>query len=332
MEKYIGKCLDSLLIPEIDQVEVLVVNDGSKDRSSEIAHSYANRFPNSIRVIDKENGNYGSCINVVLPQCTGRYVKILDADDTFDTTAFSEFVRLLSRMDDDVIITNYITVDETGRKLAATKFNKSTITNKTERIKSHQTGEFNNWVQMHRLSYNKRIFERFNYIQTEGISYTDAQWATIPLAYCETVRFIDLGVYKYLTGREGQTMSTEQLNKNLSHFFIYLKDLIQYYLTFSGTDFSRELFKKHISLLHRLAYAKALKANTRESIQILAEYDTYLKSISSDIYKAIVTGLHQRFIQPEILSDFRKKGYPIDYKLPLFLNLYLSIRARLLNK
>lgn len=66
MEAYIGKCLDSLLIPEFDQVEVLVVNDGSKDRSSEIAHSYAERYPDSIRVIDKPNGNYGSCINAAL--------------------------------------------------------------------------------------------------------------------------------------------------------------------------------------------------------------------------------------------------------------------------
>lgn len=93
MEKYIGQCLDSLLIPEFDEVEILVVNDGYKDRSSEIAHSYANRYPDSIRVIDKSNGNYGSCINAALPVATGRYVKILDADDSFDTAEISKFYR-----------------------------------------------------------------------------------------------------------------------------------------------------------------------------------------------------------------------------------------------
>lgn len=105
MEAYIGKCLDSLLIPEFDAVEVLVVNDGSKDRSSEIAHSYADRYPGSIRVIDKPNGNYGSCINAALPLATGRYIKVLDADDTFDTAAFSSFVRLLPSISDDAVIT-----------------------------------------------------------------------------------------------------------------------------------------------------------------------------------------------------------------------------------
>ena len=72
MEKYLGRCLDSLLIEEIDIVEVIVINDGSKDRSSEIAHSYEERFPNSFVVIDKENGNYGSCINAGLSRASGK--------------------------------------------------------------------------------------------------------------------------------------------------------------------------------------------------------------------------------------------------------------------
>ena len=64
MEQWLNRCLDSVVIPEIiDKVEIIVVNDGSRDRSSEIAHSYADRYPDSVIVIDKENGNYGSCVN-----------------------------------------------------------------------------------------------------------------------------------------------------------------------------------------------------------------------------------------------------------------------------
>ena len=64
MEAYILKALESLVIPRnLDALDVLVINDGSKDRSSELAHSFADKYPQSFRVIDKENGNYGSCIN-----------------------------------------------------------------------------------------------------------------------------------------------------------------------------------------------------------------------------------------------------------------------------
>lgn len=87
MEKYLRRCLDSLIIDEdgMKQLEVLVINDGSKDSSSQIAHEYQDKYPDTFRVIDKENGNYGSCINRGLKEATGKYVKVLDADDWFDT-------------------------------------------------------------------------------------------------------------------------------------------------------------------------------------------------------------------------------------------------------
>ena len=77
MEKYLRRCLDSLIIDEegMKQLEVLVINDGSKDSSSQIAHEYQDKYPDTFRVIDKENGNYGSCINRGLKEATGKYVK-----------------------------------------------------------------------------------------------------------------------------------------------------------------------------------------------------------------------------------------------------------------
>lgn len=83
MEKYLRRCLNSLIIDEegMKQLEVLVINDGSKDSSSQIAHEYQNKYPDTYRVIDKENGNYGSCVNKGIVKATGKYFKILDADD-----------------------------------------------------------------------------------------------------------------------------------------------------------------------------------------------------------------------------------------------------------
>ena len=77
MEKYLRRCLDSLIIDEegMKQLEVLVFNDGSKDSSSQIAHEYQDKYPDTYRVIDKNNGNYGSCINIGLKEAKGKYVK-----------------------------------------------------------------------------------------------------------------------------------------------------------------------------------------------------------------------------------------------------------------
>ena len=117
MEDYLRQCLDSLIIADdlMQQLEVLVINDGSKDQSSAIAHEYSRKHPSTIFVIDKENGNYGSCINRGLKEATGKFIKILDADDSFDSAALAEFINQLRDTNADLVITNFSVVDSEGR-------------------------------------------------------------------------------------------------------------------------------------------------------------------------------------------------------------------------
>ena len=107
MESLLGECLDSLLVHKnLDKLDILVVNDGSKDKSSQIAHDYEHKYPGVITVIDKENGNYGSCINAVLPLAQGKYVKVLDADDKFNTINLDLFLNLLGDIESDLVLTD----------------------------------------------------------------------------------------------------------------------------------------------------------------------------------------------------------------------------------
>ena len=105
MEKYLDKCLTSLVIEDrelMKQLEILVVIDGSKDRSSEIAHAYQVRYPQTFIVIDKENGNYGSCINRGLKEAAGKYIKVLDADDCYNSKSLQQHLELLRIVDVDL--------------------------------------------------------------------------------------------------------------------------------------------------------------------------------------------------------------------------------------
>ncbi len=105
MENYLNRCLDSVIVDDIlDRVQVLIVNDGSTDSSSEIAHEYERKYPNSIQVIDKDNGNYGSCMNVGLSIAQGKYFRYLDPDDWFDTNNFELFVKELENTNADMLL------------------------------------------------------------------------------------------------------------------------------------------------------------------------------------------------------------------------------------
>ena len=106
-EQYLRRCLDSVLTSEVlPELEVLVVNDGSKDRSPEIAREYEARYPDTVTLIDKENGGHGSTINEGLRAATGKYFRVLDSDDWFDTCNFVKFFAALHDCDEDVVITS----------------------------------------------------------------------------------------------------------------------------------------------------------------------------------------------------------------------------------
>ena len=88
-EAYMSKAIDSL-IPFIEDVEIVIVNDGSKDNTIKIANEYKAKYPKDIVVIDKENGGHGSGVNAGLKVAKGLYYKVLDSDDWIDHDALKE--------------------------------------------------------------------------------------------------------------------------------------------------------------------------------------------------------------------------------------------------
>ena len=114
VEKYLRRCLDSLLLPEVlEEIEVLVVNDGSKDGSADIARAYEKKYPQTVVFVDKENGGHGSTINVGIEKAQGTYFKVLDSDDWVNEQAYRQVLDTLRRFvygkdTLDMLITNFV--------------------------------------------------------------------------------------------------------------------------------------------------------------------------------------------------------------------------------
>lgn len=203
MEALLEQCLTSLILPDYEHrsmLDVFVVIDGATDRSSEIAHQYAEKYPETFTVIDKENGNYGSCINAALPRVRGKYVRILDADDSYETSNLSDFIDLLQNLKDELILTDFSNYDMAGNKTSYT----------TMPFTSNCSFEFSSipvttFLPMHAVTYRTDIFNNIKYHQSEGISYTDMEWVFHPMSQVKTVFYWNKEIYRYLFGREGQT-------------------------------------------------------------------------------------------------------------------------------
>ena len=214
MERYLERCLSSLITSQelMSLFEVLVINDGSKDRSSEIAHSYQEKYPETFRVIDKENGNYGSCINRGLKEAEGKYIKTLDADDWFDTKNFEEFLKALTLLDVDCVISDMQKVDDHGNLIEEVRYSLPTKHEfSLSYMIKHCICEF---LWMHCVAYRTENLRAIHYHQSEGMSYTDQEWLYLPMTTCKSICYLPKVVYKYLVGRDGQTMDPAVFKKS----------------------------------------------------------------------------------------------------------------------
>lgn len=235
MEKYLDKCLTSLIIEDkelMKQLEVLVVIDGAKDRSSVIAHSYQDRYPETFHVIDKENGNYGSCINRGLKEATGKYFRILDADDSFNVAELQKFLLKIKSLETlpDLICTNYSTYDEDDCLIDSVKqsyyeYNKIIDFEDVDFWVSSQQQV----VAMHAFTYKTALLLSNNYKQQTGISYTDTEFVFIPLQHVSTNLFLDIVLYRYLIGRVGQTVSQAPTRNRTEQYYKVAKRLLDIY-------------------------------------------------------------------------------------------------------
>ncbi len=289
MQDYLHRCLDSLVHKDeqlMSQLEVLVINDGSKDNSSAIAHEYEAKYPNTFRVIDKENGNYGSCINRGLKEAAGKYVKILDADDWFDTDEFAGYLKELQHIVADMILTNHQVVNEDGNLIE-----KYTYAIEPNRLFSfHEYTYPGVYFAMHSITYMTEMLRRIGYHQTEGISYTDTEWVFYPQHAVKTCIYIPFDVYRYVVGREGQTMDSKVILKSVSHYDKLLRAMVDFANHLSPEDkalYTYQRIEAQIAHLSMGVYRTCLvlqDAKTYDA-ELIMKFDEFMKKERPNVYK-----------------------------------------------
>jgi glycosyltransferase involved in cell wall biosynthesis len=113
-QEYMEHCIDSLLIGGED-VEIIIVDDGSTDSTGKIADNYAKKYKNIVKVIHQENGGHGEGINQGLKVASGKYFKVIDSDDWADEKAYKTLLKRIKKIDSDAIVMNYVYTYTDGR-------------------------------------------------------------------------------------------------------------------------------------------------------------------------------------------------------------------------
>ena len=282
---FIDKNIPTLLDQRIlEELEVLIINDGSKDNTAEIAQKYADRYPQTVKVVSKENGGHGSVINKGIEIATGKYFKVIDGDDWVEKDSLYKLISKLKKSNSDLIINPYHIVYENNKKRKLIKFEAPQYGKK---LQFEKICSLYQKLPIHSITYKTSLLRENGIRVREHCFYEDNEYDLFPIPYVKTATVLRFSVYQYLMDQKNQSVSDANSLKNDSMFCQVVFDCMDMY------DQKKDSLSENID-----GYIK----NTILEL-VRSQYNIYLRNGFSD-------GAYYKFEKfNKMLKDNREEYY-----------------------
>ena len=295
VEKYIDKCLNSLVKQSLKEIEIIVVNDGTKDDSQKIIDKYVKKYPDKIKSYIKENGGQGSARNYGLKKATGEYIGYVDSDDFVEKDMYKKLYNKAKENNYDIVVCGNYNVSEDYQNKNIDAF----INNYNTDLENIFFGKMAVWNKIYKrdiLIKNKLEFK-------EKVWYEDLAFTLKAIMNSNTFAFIDEPLYDYLI-REGSTMNNSNVKRNLEILEAF-NDILSYIQHNKKEEYFSKIEFLAIDHIYISAIVRVLKAEAddkvkRETINKLIDYmnkkfpnyknNKYINTLSKNrkiIYKLI---------------------------------------------
>ena len=283
---HINACLPTMIDNQfIDKIEILLINDGSTDQTETLLKQYEKKYPDSIRVISKENGGHGSVINRGIQEATGKYFRVVDGDDPLITKNLNGLINKMSKLDSDIVFTPYYQ-DNIGtgeRALCCTSDLKMGVEYKFEDVAGNLQ-----CIPLHAISFKTSLL-RDNHIHVqEKCFYEDEEYILYPIPYVNTITYYSEPVYIYRIGVPGQSISVEKVIKNRKMLETITENLCLFYEreVDQGLSKGKELYlSSAICDVIRNMYGMFLKMpRSRETMSLINEFNKKCGQWSPTLY------------------------------------------------
>ncbi len=323
-ENYLNRCIDSLLKGGSD-VEIIIVNDGSTDKTKRIANAYSKKYPSIVKSIHKENGGHGSGVNVGLLEAKGFYFKVVDSDDWLDETSLKKLLKIIKELKErpDLIVCNYV-YDHLYDQVEKIMSFKNVFPEKSictwEDLKKFKKSQY---LIMHALIFKTEILKECHLKLPEHTFYVDNIVAFLPLPYVESICYYDLNLYHYFIGRDDQSVNEKVMVKRVDQQIKVTKIML------SGVNLEqvKKLHPKlHAYLLQMLSMMVTISdvylLMTKEckALEKREELWQFIKELNKDLYKKLrfksMAGL--TFLPTKFGNFVTLKGYKIAKKIYKF--------------
>ncbi len=321
-ENYMRHAVETLLVGGED-VEIIIVDDGSSDKTYEIGLELQEKNPDIVKVVHQENAGHGGAVNTGLKEAAGLYFKVVDSDDWVKEEAFLEVLHTLKELvhegiNPDMFICNYV-YEKVGEKKKKVIHYRNCMPQDCiftwDDVGHFHTGQF---ILMHSVIYRTKLLRDCGLELPKHTFYVDNIYVYQPLPQVKTMYYKDLNLYRYFIGREDQSVNENNMMKRIDQQLLVTRTIIDLHdLTKLKNRHLRSYMTKYLMIMMTISSVFLMKIGTEEALRKKDELWDYLENENKKMYKAIsrtVLGKSSKF-HSRPGQEFVKTGYEIARKL-----------------
>lgn len=299
-EKYMRKCIDSLLVGGED-VEIIIVDDGStKDRTAEIADEYAAQFPTIVKAVHKTNGGHGSAVNTGIANATGLYFKVVDSDDWVRKDAYMQVLGKLRELAGgdrtlDMLICNYVYEKEGEKRKKVIHYRHTLPVDRMFTWNECHHFQKGHYILMHSVIFRTRLLRESGLKLPEHTFYVDNLYVFEPLLYVQNLYYLDVNFYRYYIGRADQSVNEEVMISRIDQQIKVNRIMIDYLVERKQEIMqNKRLYQymiNYLEIITTISSVLLIRSGTEENLEKKKELWQYLKEKDKRLFRRLRTGI-----------------------------------------
>ena len=295
-EAYMRNCIHSLLVGG-EEVEIIIVDDGSKDGTGAIADEYAQKYPTIVKAVHQENGGHGEAVNTGLKNATGLYFKVVDSDDWVSISAYKEILKTLNQLAGarptvDMLISNFVYEKEGSKHKKVMSYRSAFPQNRVftwDDVKFLHKGQY---ILMHSVIYRTKLLRECGLELPKHTFYVDNIFVYHPLPYVKYLYYLDVNFYRYYIGRQDQSVNEKVMIGRIDQQIKVNKIMVDSYDLWKLQDRKlRKYMFNYLEIITVVSTVMLIRSGTEENLEKKRELWNYIKQKDLRLFHHLRNGI-----------------------------------------
>ena len=295
-QDYMENCIKSLL-PGGEDVEILIIDDGSKDMTPEIADAYEKKYPGIVRAIHQENGGHGAAVNAGLKCANGLYFKVVDSDDWVDLESYQVILAKLRELAGgremlDMMISNFVYEKEGAKHKRVMRYASVLPQGRVfgwEEVKRFRKGQY---ILMHSVIYRTQLLKDCGLELPRHTFYVDNLFVYQPLPHVKYMYYLDVDFYRYFIGRDDQSVNEKVMIGRIDQQIKVNKIMVDSYTLWKIQNRKlRKYMFNYLEIITVISTVMMIRSGTKENLEKKRELWNYIKQQDIRLFHRLRNGI-----------------------------------------